>query len=489
MTAPDGNRFRFESRARQGTFSPARDWLRARQEAADNPSKARKAIALRGSAGRSRAAEEEIMRKSGRILLAAGLLCGTGLATALAQEANQAEGDRQGCESLTQLIRENEERLRDEWIDQANTAVRQNREQRCAQYVAQAEDALRKLDQEEAQDQRSGRDRQRQGQADDRGIMIEQAQPRITVQQGSPEITYAQPQPRVNVQQGRPEIVVRQAKPTIHVEMPRPRITIQQPEPEIIVRMPEPDVSVSMPEPDVEVSRSEPQVQVQQPEEEPVIRRRTGGEQQARVNVQRQEPRVRFERAEPNVEFEMTGEPQVRFERTGKPQVRFEQTQQQQAAAGEEVTRQPQARRQQAQAEQQVGRDQTASIERRPVSEQARRMLQGDDREEAEGRTWRILVSDLVGRDVVNRRGEELGTVDRVIRSNDRLYVVLQHGGFLGLGEDEVAVPLDRISSVRGDDQLLMRGMSEEDIEAMPNISSETGTELRNNMRVEISES
>ncbi|ASY63521.1 hypothetical protein SJ05684_c20800 [Sinorhizobium sojae CCBAU 05684] len=427
------------------------------------------------------------MRKSGRILLAAGLLCGTGLTTAFAQEANQA-GDLQGCERLTQLIQQNEDRLRDEWINQANTAVRQNREQRCSQYVAQAEDALRELDREEARDQRAGRDRQQQGQTDDRGIMIEQAEPRITIQQGAPEITYAQPQPRVNVQQGRPEILVRQAEPTIRVEMPQPRITIQQPEPEIIVRMPEPDVSVSMPEPDIEVSRGEPQVQVQEPEEEPVIRRRAAPEQQARVNVQRQEPQVRFERAEPNVEFEMTGEPQVRFERTGEPQVRFEGTQQ--AAAGDEDTRQPQARRQQqARADQEVGREQTASIERRQMTDEARRMLRGDDREQAEGRTWRILVSDLVGRDVVNRRGEELGRVDRVIRSNDRLYVVLEHGGFLGLGEDEVAVPLDRISSVRGDDQLLMRGMSEEDIEAMPNISSETGTELRTNMQVEISES
>lgn len=424
------------------------------------------------------------MLKSGRIILAAGLLCGTGLATASAQQANQAAGDRQNCQRLTRLIQENQDQLRDEWINQANIAVRQNQLQRCAQYFTQAEAALRELDQEEAREQRAGTARQQQDQADQQGIMIEQAEPRITIQQGAPEITYAQPQPQVNVQQGRPEILVRQAEPTIRVEMPQPRITIQQPEPEIVVRMPEPNVSVSMPEPDVEVSRSEPEVQIQQPDEEPVIRRRATPQQQARVNVQRQQPQVRFEPAEPNVEFEMTGEPQVRFERTGEPQVRFEETQQRQAGADQQRRAEQQAR-----AEQDVGREQTASIDRRSVPEEARRMLQGDGREEAEGRTWRILVSEIVGRDVVNRRGEELGTVDRVIRSNDRLYVVLEHGGFLGLGEDEVAVPLDRISSVQGDDQLLMRGMSEEDIEAMPNISSETGTELRANMRVEISES
>jgi sporulation protein YlmC with PRC-barrel domain len=54
-----------------------------------------------------------------------------------------------------------------------------------------------------------------------------------------------------------------------------------------------------------------------------------------------------------------------------------------------------------------------------------------------------IEVSELEGMDVINEQGEQLGNVNRVVHdmTDDRqIYVIIGHGGFLGLGEKEIAV-------------------------------------------------
>ncbi|UUP18337.1 PRC-barrel domain-containing protein [Nitratireductor thuwali] len=447
-------------------------------------------------------------------LFATGLLCGTILTPALAQENDRAAGNQQSCERLTQLIQENEDRFRSEWINEANDVVRQGERQECAQYVAQAEQAVERLDAREARNQQTdtgeqraeGQSGQQAQQTDPDRIVVEQPNPRVTVQQDSPEITYDQPEPRVNVRQGQPEVIVRQAEPTVRVEMPRPRITIDQPEPEIVVRMPEPDVAVSVPEPEIDVSQTQPEVRVRQPEPEvriqdegdarvqversqPIVQQQDQGQQQAQVNVERQRPQVRYEAARPNVQFEMTGEPQVTFNRTGEPQVRFETAEQQQTADQRQQRRGGEQDQQQQARAQADGAEETASVGQQGVSDRTYRMLRGDGGQEASGQTASVPVSEIVDRDLVNARGDELGTVERVIRSNDRLYVVLSHGGFLGLGEDEVALPLDRISALRGGDELVLRGMTEEDIEQLPEVDADADQELGSGQEVRISQS
>lgn len=460
-------------------------------------------------------------------LIATGLLCGTFLTPALAQESDRTAGNQQSCERLTQLIQENEDRFRSEWINEANDVVRQGERQECAQYVAQAEQAVERLEAREARNQQTGtgeqraegQSRQQTQQADPDRIVVEQPNPRVTVQQDSPEITYDQPEPRVNVSQGQPEVIVRQAEPTVRVEMPRPRITIDQPEPEIVVRMPEPDVAVSVPEPEIDVSQTQPDVRVRQPEPEvriqdegdarvqversqPIVQQQDQGQQQAQVNVERQRPQVRYEAAQPNVQFEMTGEPQITFNRTGEPQVRFETAEQhrtgeqgQQRSEQQQTADQRQQRPGGEQDQQQQARaqaddaEETASVGQQGVSDRAYRMLRGDGGQEASGQTAAVPVSEIIDRDLVNARGDELGTVEKVIRSNDRIYVVLSHGGFLGLGEDEVALPLDRISALRGDDELVLRGMTEEDIEQLPEVDADAGQELGSGQEVRISQS
>jgi hypothetical protein len=53
--------------------------------------------------------------------------------------------------------------------------------------------------------------------------------------------------------------------------------------------------------------------------------------------------------------------------------------------------------------------------------------------------------------------------------------IYVAHGGFLGLGEDKVAFPLERFA-LRGNDRLVIRGVTEQDIEAMDNWRSQIST-------------
>lgn len=65
------------------------------------------------------------------------------------------------------------------------------------------------------------------------------------------------------------------------------------------------------------------------------------------------------------------------------------------------------------------------------------------------GNTWRS--SKLVGTGVQNAAGERIGEVNEVIIGNDgRVHaVVLGIGGFLGIGEREVAVSYDALNMTR----------------------------------------
>ncbi len=457
------------------------------------------------------------MTNGTKLILAAGLMCGTAAPVALAQEADQ-NAAVQACQRLTLIVRDYEDRFRDQWIDRANDVIGRAGRVECAQYVAQAERAIEELERRDraaaqgqgqqnmqnAQNrmQQSGEGAEAQAEADVDGgrIIVSQPEPRVLVEQNAPEITYSQDEAQVRVQQGTPQIIVRQAEPTVRVQIPRPQITIDQPQPEIIVRIPEPDVAVDVPEPQFEVSQTQPEVRVRQPEpqvrvqmEQPevdveeqdqaqvqlqrdqAVVRREGGEQQANVQVERARPQVRYEQAEPNVEFEMEGEPQVTYNRTGEPNVRVERM-------GDQSGQQAMQNRQGMQDE-----ERTASIQQDQMSEQAVQALRGDGR--MQGSATVIRVSELVDREIVNTRGEELGEVERVVSNGNRTYLILSEGGFLGMGEREVALPLDRVSSVRGDDELVLQGLSEDDIEAMPRWNSDNADELGDNDEVEIFES
>jgi sporulation protein YlmC with PRC-barrel domain len=59
-----------------------------------------------------------------------------------------------------------------------------------------------------------------------------------------------------------------------------------------------------------------------------------------------------------------------------------------------------------------------------------------------------MLVSNLMGVDVVGAAGENIGTVDDVVADLDGqiLGIVVGVGGFLGMGQKDVAIPIDALS-------------------------------------------
>lgn len=75
-------------------------------------------------------------------------------------------------------------------------------------------------------------------------------------------------------------------------------------------------------------------------------------------------------------------------------------------------------------------------------------------------------VDDLEDMDVVGTNGEEIGEVEDVLASTDgsTMAIATEVGGFLGVGERDVVVPLNN-AQVVGDDIVL--DMTREEIEAL----------------------
>ncbi|HEY7383954.1 MAG TPA: DUF4142 domain-containing protein [Beijerinckiaceae bacterium] len=309
---------------------------------------------------------------------------------------------------------------------------------------------------------------QNKGGQDPSRIVVQQPAPSIRVDQASPQVTVQQPQPQVSVRQAQPEILVRQPQPTVTVDIPQP---------EIIVRMPQPDVNVAMAQPQVQVNQPQPQVQVVQPQQKPevnveraqpqVMVQQSGRE--AKVDVQRAEgqPTVRYERAEPRVVVNQAqGQPNVRVERMGEGQ---QPGAQQQAAAQQQSADQRQA------ATQQPGAQSRTASSGQP----------GADTTGAINRGQQVAVSRLTDMNLYNARNEQLGDVERVVQGQDgKTYIVIGHGGFLGLGEKKVALPIERVA-MRGD-RLVIQGLTDDQVKAMPawNADSRDTRELDRNQQV-----
>ena len=75
---------------------------------------------------------------------------------------------------------------------------------------------------------------------------------------------------------------------------------------------------------------------------------------------------------------------------------------------------------------------------------------------------------DIIGKTVYNDNNEKIGDVNDVIfsRTNSASFVVVGAGGFLGMGEHDVAVPLSRIK--HDNDKLILPGATKEALKKMP---------------------
>lgn len=88
----------------------------------------------------------------------------------------------------------------------------------------------------------------------------------------------------------------------------------------------------------------------------------------------------------------------------------------------------------------------------------------------------RLNVDDITGTDVRNLEDESLGSVSDLVidpASGRLTYAVVARGGFLGFGEDYIAVPWERFRATPGLNTLVL-DMSAEDLQGAPSIDPES---------------
>jgi sporulation protein YlmC with PRC-barrel domain len=335
----------------------------------------------------------------------------------------QLQDNQQACSDVLQQIR----------TAQGQPQTQQTPQQQTGQPVQQPMVQQQPAQQQPAQ---QPADRQRPSQT-----MTDRAVPHVTVHQ---------PQPQVSVRQPTPEITIRQ---------PAPTITIHQAQPTITVRMPEPQVDVSMSQPQVSVLPTQGQTDPVQPRVTVV----PPGEIQATVQGSGGQPVVRFEQV---------GEPRIVYQRAdGQPQIQVEQQ------AGDRRTQGQQPQGQQ-QVQQQAARQQQQPAARPQQTQQDTAAL---------GAGRPIAVSRLLDMSLYNERGQQLGHVEQVILGRDnKQYIVIGHGGFLGLGEKRIVLGLDNVRLTG--DRLVIRGLTEAELKAMPAWNWPRGTyrELEDDATVDL---
>lgn len=78
-------------------------------------------------------------------------------------------------------------------------------------------------------------------------------------------------------------------------------------------------------------------------------------------------------------------------------------------------------------------------------------------------------VSSLLGRDVVNEQNEEIGEIDDFIIGRDRvLFVILEVGGFLGIGAHLIAMPASAIDMETVKGKIRIKSASRSQLQKMP---------------------
>ncbi|WP_306120326.1 MULTISPECIES: PRC-barrel domain-containing protein [unclassified Roseitalea] len=347
-------------------------------------------------------------------------------------------------------------------------------------------------------------------------------EPEVTVDQQAPEVEVQQQRPEVTVQPGRPVVTVNQAQPNVSVELAAPRITIDIPKPEIVVEMPDPTVDVAMRQPRVRVTQPEPTVEVEQGEvrldvgetqsadddeqaqvqiEQDQAMVELEAAEQAEVSIQDVQPDVRYNASEPQINVEQMGEPEITFNQSGEANVQFRQmTRDETIAAAEgrmaggdaedeidntEAAAQAESEMQDmadTQADETTMADQTETAMTTDQSETAMtdasegetgmstiepdqdRLAQGDDANSELISVERIMQMQVVGAD-----GETIGDIEQAVIRDGELFVIVGDGGFLGLGERQVALPMSDM--VLRDDQLVMASTTEEQVERMNEVN------------------
>jgi sporulation protein YlmC with PRC-barrel domain len=190
-----------------------------------------------------------------------------------------------------------------------------------------------------------------------------------------------------------------------------------------------------------------PQVRYAAPTQQPEVQVQPSQPQVVVTPTQPTQPNVQQAGA-PSVQYQQVGEPRVVYQQEqGQPVIRFEQIGQHGGAQGSQQTQPTQT---------QSGTGATGL---------------GTGTAGVAGLTASQVVSyDLYGAD-----GRQIGDVERVVAGSDnRQYLVVGAGGFLGLGERKVLVPIEQVRLAG--DRLVAQQMTEAQVKQLQEYRASQGT-------------
>ncbi|MCQ0970181.1 PRC-barrel domain-containing protein [Paracoccus sp. TK19116] len=414
------------------------------------------------------------------------------------------EGTSQQCRSLAELVETREQPFDEPNRQRIVAAINDDEQSECTAIAEQLQSGTTdRASQSESQTLSEEVDLSEQVEIEgDARVTV--PDPNVDVEVPAPNVRVTKEQPQVDITQEPAQIELRQAQPQIEVEIPEIVVRVDIPAPELFVLQADPDVRVSHSDPQIEVSQGEPVVSVRQAEPQlnvdidlqddadPTGDRQTTADnrEQSPGDAQSVEGDVATADAEPQIEIvEAEGQPQLRYQ-AGEPSLSYEgaeprisvrmaeQPTVEVSNSGEPVitveTPEEREQRRQSRADQQPseGAQQQASADRDGAG--AAQGTQGEA----------ISVRDLMTMDVVTSGGEELGEPDAFIELDGQTYLVAADGGFLGIGEKQVPVPLARVSL--RDDQLVLSQMTEEEINAADNFEYDSDLEISQDQTVSI---
>lgn len=286
-------------------------------------------------------------------------------------------------------------------------------------------------------------------------------------------------------EEGRREVFVEQQPADVQVELPAPEIVIEQQPPTVTIHQPDPKVTIRLAQPKVTIvrndgTRSELEVQMQGP---------SGGGQTSGAQAgtpesgQVQNGQVQNGRAQNGqasndgrAEDASSGAQQAASQPTGSDAQSSAAGSGSQAggasgqpaeadrpsaagASGSAPSAEPQA----------SGEEASGGAAQETADETQTAALPSDDPEaklESVAQRLGVSAEELVGMDVENDTGEELGEVMAVLRSpDDRLFMLVQTQDFLGFGDTLAAVPADDFRRSDSGDGLILPNVTEEALE------------------------
>ena len=293
------------------------------------------------------------------------------------------------------------------------------------------------------------------------GAEVEASEADVIVNPDAPEVRVNVPEPNVSVDQASPDVNVMQARPTVIVRQPAPRVTVDIPQPVITVRMPEPQVNVSQAQPQVDVSQGQPQVSIGEEDRADIETNDDAGTanvtvQQARAQVSvqdsNQQPEIRYEREDAQVTVNQPeGEPQIRYEDAEGNEMDMAQQPSMQNDTQDDATRT-------ASTSQQAGTQGNEADLYVAVAVDAAREIQ-------------MTVDEITDYNIVGTNGNMLGDIQNVANIDGKLFAVIGSGGFLGMGEKEVAIPLTSLTASNGN--FVAQGISEDQIEGLQEFNTD----------------